>query len=142
MDIAAWPERQKVSKIPLLLSTSSSFLPASRSVRVEKQRNMMIHGVATRSTPRCEVPAALTSAPRRLLSYGDGVASGDVNNGTFALLQQVFQPLCSAALGCTCFGGGAVLQRPVCGSTWASCDGDGVLTGCGPGVMSRANCRR
>jgi hypothetical protein len=78
---------------------------------------------------QAEFPDAAKVAPRRRLSsYNDANASHDVDNGTFALLQQVFQPLCSAALGCTCFGGGAVLQRPVCGSTWATCAGS-VLTG-------------
>jgi len=63
-------------------------------------------------------------ASRTLLQSPSGV---DVDNATFALLQQALQPLCSAANGCTCFGGSSVLSRPVCGSTWATCDAAGHL---------------
>jgi hypothetical protein len=52
----------------------------------------------------------------------------DVDNATFNLLQQAFGPICNTQSGCTCFNGSADVTRPVCGSSWATCDAAGQLT--------------
>jgi hypothetical protein len=69
-------------------------------------------------------PIVANSTHRRLLATSTGGA--DVDNATYSVLEEV-SSLCQPNSGCTCFGIGAALARPVCNSTWATCDGQGNL---------------
>jgi hypothetical protein len=65
-------------------------------------------------------------APVLLLPPVPSASAIDVDNSTFNILLELGQ-LCSPEHGCTCFSGVSTLQRPVCGSAWASCSALGDL---------------
>lgn len=86
--------------------------------------------IAKQYTERAYAPAyQIAQQARKLFFHSASVsdATADVSDRTFALLQRVFAPLCTAQGGCTCFDGGGQLRRPVCGSQWAVCDDSGTL---------------